>query len=389
MYRNHHYPSVAPYLALVLALLAGTSAQAEERKIIPSISLKGEYTDNLMFSSTNPLETFVGTITPALDLGYRSERLDSGLKLTWNGLIYSNAEELNALEQKYAGRLKYRLLPGLSLSTDAAYAHESRPDREIESTGLATSYRSHRQTYGLGADYTLNELTTITGSYGYDQIDYSTGRLASSRTHQANLILTRNLEQQLSSTSGRLILGYSHSDYQTQTMDSHTLAVGLSRQLHELWNLSGELGVRYTAADFSSGGSRDNWGWIANLSLGYQDEMNSGSLTFSRSVQSALGRVGATERTSVTGRASRRFNYELSGNLSLGYHLNQSDNIFSSDTIDEDTVVVNPSVTYAFNRDLNLEGGYRYTFVANNTTSSDASKHSIWVGLTSRFPLFE
>ncbi len=76
----------------------------------------------------------------------------------------------------------------------------------------------------------------------------------------------------------------------------------------------------------------------------------------------------------------RRFTYELSGGMSVGYYLNKSNpGAIAGQAIDEETILVTPSMRYEFSRDMYLEASYSFTKVFYNISHNEADRNSFFV----------
>jgi hypothetical protein len=129
----------------VLIVGAGQVAKAAEFKAIPSIALRGEYNDNIFFTRDETISDYIGTGSPGLEIINRTERLNLNLNGAFHFIRYEDADELDSDDYDAQGRIRYQLTPVLTGSAGAAYIKDSRPDREIEETGLVQDVRTRRR----------------------------------------------------------------------------------------------------------------------------------------------------------------------------------------------------------------------------------------------------
>src|SRR4030042_593755 len=107
-------------------------AKGDEFKLIPSLSTKEEYNDNIFFTEEDRTKDFVTTLSPGLELIDRTEKLDLNLSARVNVLRYWSNGDLDRVNQFYRGRIGYSLHPKLKLSANAAYTRDFTPDRDLE-----------------------------------------------------------------------------------------------------------------------------------------------------------------------------------------------------------------------------------------------------------------
>ena len=396
-----------PETPLIKGLLLGTllcqagAAAAEEVRLTPSLTLKQEYNDNILFAATGKERAFITSLSPALDFSGRSERLDTRVSARLNGLLYEGVSRLNSIDQAYNGGFNYRCTPMLKIGLAGNFARESSPDRSIETAGLVEATKDSRQLYTLSGESAWTEQTISSFAYSFERIDYDRRADLGSQSHTLNLGLVHDLSLYLPGLKGRGNFGFSRNVFSSATVDGYFASVGASYALHELWSVTADAGGRYTRTDASSGlltpqgvenvqQTGGDTGWVANVALSYQGELSSASLVILRNVTVASGLGGAAERTALALDLNRRLSYQLSTGGSAGYYLNQSDpGEFSARAIDEATLRINPFVRYAFSPDLTLEASYQYTRVIYRLSDSAAGQNRFMVRLVASLRLLE
>jgi hypothetical protein len=383
--------SCAAAALLLGALLVAGFAGAEELRIVPSLSAKGEYNNNLFFSENSRVDSYVATVTPGFEVTSHTERTDGGLWAQVPFLWYTSEGDLDEVDQLYRGSLGHRFSPQLRLSAGAGFRSESRPDRYIEETGLAIANRSHRENGSAAAEFTLSEKTAGNLSYTFDRIDIRNSAASDSTTHAVTAVAVHDLGQRFPGTKGRAVLGASWNLFDQSKVTNYSAAVGIERAVHELWSVVADVGVRYTRSEFDViADTEDDFGWTANVSAVYKGEKSGGSLTLYHDVAVAPGRGGATQRSAAVLDLRTRSTWELSGFLSTGYYRNQSDaGQFSVQAIDERTVRVRPGVRYDATRNILIEAAYQYTRLTRDSPDSTASQNLAYLMATLRYPLYE
>jgi long-subunit fatty acid transport protein len=364
--------------------------------------MQQEYNDNLFMSVDDRRSSLITTLSGGVEVTERTDRLDTGLTLKLDQVLFTDEDRVGtALNQLYRGRGSYRLTERLSLEGGAAFERNSRPDREIEKTGLVIEpVRRDRQEYSVGGSYILTETTSAVLSYAHLREDFDDAVGSKNRVHAVNFGLQRDLGRHIPSATGRVNLGYSTYSFRDQTestTDKYTVTAGITWAANELWKVFADAGGNFTVSDseFTVGPalvrtSTSAWEATAKAGVDYKDEYNSGTLTFSHDVVPASGRSGASQRTGATIDLRHRFTYELSGFFSAGYFMNRSERgEFSAVEIDETTVNLNLGARYEITKDFSLEGRYGYTRVLFGVRDQAAERNAAVFSLVYRYPLME
>ena len=136
-------------ICIIALLLFSTHAVAGELRVTPSIELKQEYNDNIFFSINEIKSDFITTVSPGLELARKTERMDASFFSKVDGRMYQKNDEFNAVDQIYRGSIRYQLSPKMGLTAKGGYIQDSRPDRDLATTGLVQSFaRRFRQQSG-------------------------------------------------------------------------------------------------------------------------------------------------------------------------------------------------------------------------------------------------
>jgi hypothetical protein len=397
--------SLTHAVAVLFALsvvMTGSLARADEFKLIPAMTLKEEFNDNIFFFSGTAQSSFISTLSAGLTLLDRTERLTAKMDARLDGLLYSATSDLNSIDQSYGALADYRLSPLFGVRGSAGFDRASRPDRLIETTGMVVVQTSSHQAYSVSGDLTLTEKLTGVLTYGYDAVYYDGPVVSDAKRHDLTTGLVYDLGRLVPLLKIQANLGFSTLRYATSTVDNSTATIGFSYQVHELWSMQAGIGGRFTHVDFDEPAidasgvmsvvhrSNDSPGWVANVAAYYKGEVDSAALTLSRNVQTAAGRSGAVEATAVSAGFGRKFSSELSGFLGGGYYLNTSrQNEFASQSIDERTYRVNPTLRYEFSPDIALDLSYEFALVQDRQSGTEAERNKVFLCLIMQRPFFE
>jgi len=388
---------------LISVVLLPCQVMGDEFRLVPSATLKEQYNDNVFYTITDRKSDWVTTLSPALELINKTEKLDVGLQARVDLLYFNEQTDLNAVDQFYKGKLYYSPTNRLRLGAEAGYARDSQPDRDIETTGLVlTAIKRERKTFGVSGDWRITDTTLTALSYKYDRDRYD--RLyADIESQYVDLNVSRDIYPD---TKGRLNVGYARFYVPgSSTTDNYTGTVGISYAFHELWTFLIDAGPRYTRTHFNvptlyltpSGYAvgieermNDGSGWVGQVAMTYKGERASGSLAAARNIMPASGTTGAASRNSLTLDIRYRFIYELSAFVRAYYFTNKSNpGEFSSRAIDETTTQVVPGLRYEFTRDIALEASYTYSKTKYEQTDTSAERNSFLVSFRIQHALLE
>jgi len=382
---------VVGLLAVFIGLVCAGKEHANGFDIIPSIAVKGEYNDNIFVTQSGEIDDYITTLSPGIELEQRTERLNLRLSGRIDGLIYTDNNDLNHIDQDYAGRVHYQLTPRMGGGFESGYLRDSRPDRDIQTTGLVLGADiRHRQRFRAFGDYLLTEKTAAAISYAYSKEEFDEAPLNDFSSHTADIGFTYNLETLWKSTLGRMNFGYTIVDYTSSKVDNYSATLGIERRLSELYRFVFDIGPRFTRTEFDIPAVAPNevWGVRGQISLTYSGEYTNIRLNFSHDVQPASGRAGATERTGLSATIGRRFSDKFRSDLSASYYLNKSDQQeFAFSNIDENSFSIQPRLRYEFTRDMALEAYYAYTIIDDQVTDTERVQNIFYLLFTLRYPL--
>jgi predicted porin len=400
------------YLFFVIVLLSCPSlVWGNEFRLVPSIFVREEYNDNVFFVANDIKRDFVTTISPGLEMVNNTDRLETNLMARLSRIDYADNRESSATDQLYNGKFRYHATPLFNISAEGGYVRDSRPDRDILTSGIILStVPRNRYSASLSADYQFSEKTALGVSYAFGRDDYGSTRYTDDVSHDVNAGLVYDLGQYFQRVKGRINLGYSDYIFPDSRIDSVMGTVGFSRDFSEKGSIQIDGGIRHTWSEFSVleyeyitiwglhipfgtimvPEKNDGWGWVADVSLNYKGELGNGSLTYSRDITPASGLNGAVERNAFMLSTQYRMTYEISILFSAGYYTNKSDaGQFSTQVSDERTIRVSPGVRYEFSKNIYLESSYDYTAVDYLESNTSANRNLLSIRLYIQHPIWE
>jgi len=383
-------------LTLALLLLTVIPAMADQFSLTPSIAVKEEYDDNLFFdvNKDTAKQDVITTLSPGLALVNNTERMKARLSGRLDQSVYAKNNDFNALDQLYDGAVQYFMSPQMTLGATASYTQDSRPDRDIATTGLVlNAMQRNQQRYGLSGDYTFTEKTYSSFNVEYSLDQYDSPKFSDLEVEKAWLLVLHDFSSLLPATKGRGSISYARYSLVDTGIENYGASVGINKSLSEIWSFLLEFGARYTRSSFTGAllsSESEATGVIGQAVMSYGGEKTQVDFTFKRDLTPASQWSGTAERTDLTFRINQRLSYEWWFTLSGGYYINKADKgELSTQVIDQQTMFIIPGIRYEFSKDLNLDASYNYTTTKYNVTDTSADRSLFMVRLSLKHPFFE
>jgi len=380
---NVHSKHFSLIIIAVLFLCAGTVYSADIT-ITPSISLRGEYDDNIDFSRTNKLNDYAGTVSPALSFDYATDRLTMQGRTLFGIIRYADYNEYDRENQNHGLNFGYRLSERLNANANVSYIKDTTLDTALEETGLIER-RSDRENIraGGGLSYEINEVSNVGLDYFFTKTDYELQSYTDSDTHGISMSYNYSFNNRLDTLT--LSSSYRKTDSDEDKTDNYSSSLGLAHTFGPTLQASVSAGVRYLDIEDPSGQSDTDWGWTSNISLQKSWQTTSATLGYSRDLSySAEGEPVEVNRFSLSAdhRVTREFGLRLSGSLyftkSAGENEEEDVRYYS----------ISPTVYYNITPDHSVELGYNYSREANRLPddNSDIDRNIVWLALNFNFP---
>jgi len=390
--------------AVLLAIVFPSYAQADEFKLIPSVALKEEYNDNILYATDSPTRSWITTVSPGLALTNRTEKLDLMLSALVDIARYHDESTFDSESQYYKGRLGYIFGPRTNIQAEGGWSRDYRPDRDIYTSGISLDNTGRDRGYGgLSGNWAISERWTAGANYYYENEQYDNPAYSDMEGHQVGLGFYRMLGPV---TKGRVNGGYTRYSYSTSDYDGGWATVGVEHTYHELWTIIVDAGARYARTKYRTtelqfvppfflvpvnvDKTSEEWGGVGRASINYKGEKTNFALSASYDIAPASGRDGPVERTAFIFDIRHRLTYEFSAALTTGYFLNYAAaGQYGQSAIDEQTFAVRPSLRYEFTQDLYLEVAYDFATTDYKNADTNAQRNLVFVRLYAQYPLFE
>lgn len=366
---------------------------AADVTIIPSLSLKGEYNDNVYYDRINEVDDYIGHINPALKFDYVSELLALKANADVDFLYYSDETDLDKKNQLYELEGGYQIFERWKISGDYSYRKDTTHDSYLEETGRVTELEDvRRYIAGGGLSYEINERSDIDIDYAYSIIYYEDDSSTDHERHTIALSYNNILKNNLDIIS--LQPSYSHinaySSYENLDIsetDTYVLAFIWTHPFNETLLLKSKLGGRYTEQSYNDERQdQDNWSGVADINLtktaqnysvrmGYFHDL----YTDSDGDQIEVYRIYCN----IDRKMTERLRFRIYGTL-----YRSSEDALSDNDNDEDTrfYKITPSLYYEITENHYLELGYSYSNENIENEIGERDRHRVWLNITFAFP---
>lgn len=390
---------------ILSCLLAAPSVQGGESKLIPQISIKETYNDNINFSTSKEKDDMIFNITPLIRWNYQTEKTRTTASAEANILKYSKEKNLDKVNQKYNLTHNFRATELFGLNLNGSLIKDTTLDTEKEETGLVLK-RSDRDFYNItpGISLYLTEKTGLNLSIGYSRAEYEDPEYSDRNIYDGTLELVHTLSEEGATVSAQG--GYERYDYETSyydvgdyrlhrtsNVDNYSLHLGLTYPFTERLKLTAWGGARYTKSEYEDQWepvswwlnpvkkteSDRNWGGLGYLALNMAFTDGSVSVSISRDVMPS-GRGETIERD----RATLSIDYSLAefitGRFSGSWSRSRSESQYK-DT-DEQLYNLRPSLRWQIMEHGKAELSYQYSMIEYMDTGTNAERNTIFLSFT-------
>jgi outer membrane protein assembly factor BamA len=317
-------------LFLLVLLVGEVEAVAGEVTLVPTLRVRAERDDNVLFTSYSPISDYVAEITPGISADFRTERGNVNVTADIDVLRYAQNTNLDRENERVAVVAGYALTELLQGRMSAAYINDTTLDTQLLETGIVTVFQDvERYSGGAGLTYRLSpradlgvEMFYESVIYGGPSVDYQNFRVS----FPYNWLLP-NAKSTLT-----VLPNYEAYTSDVSDVNNYGMSFGLAHPFTETWNLRAFVGVRYTQTDYrfvqqevvfdpsllpaypfrvvprEVNVTDSNWAGVADLSITKKGEAYEWSLgyvhdlTYSSGQPVNLHRVYGTYQRSLTSR---------------------------------------------------------------------------------------
>ena len=399
-------------LLMLACFFAVTRVQAAESKLIPQISIKETYNDNINFSVREEKDDMIFSIMPLLRWDYQTERSRTTANAEVDIIRHSKEHDLDEINQKYSLGYDFKATELFGLNLNGSLIKDTTLDTEMEETGLVLKRmvlkRSDRDFYNLspGVTWYLTETTWLSLTFGYTNVEYEDPDYSDRNIYDGTLELVHTLSEEGATVSAQG--GYAHDDYDersynvfihnvghyrlhtTSNVDNYRVHLGLTYPFTQKLKLTAWGGARYTKSEYDERWepvswwlipekkteSDRNWGGLGYLALTRAFTDGSVSVSISRDIMPS-GRGETIERDRATMDIDYRFTEFITGRFNGSLSRSRSESEYR-DT-DEELYRLRPSLSWRIMEHALVELSYQYSKIEYKKTDMDAERNIIFL----------
>jgi len=370
-----------------------------ESKLIPQISIKETYNDNINFSTTEEKNDLILTVTPILRWNSQTERTGITANAEMDVIRYGKEHNLDEVNQKYSLGYDFRATELLGLNLNGSLIKDTTLDTEMEETGLVLK-RTKRHFYHIkpGLSWYMGEKTRLNLTCAYTRAEYEASGYSDYDIYDGTLELVHTLSEEGATVFAQG--GYTHSDYETSNVDNYRLYLGLSYPFTQKLKLTAWAGARYTESEYEvteyvysywsdlywpprlidvyrrKTESDKNVGWITYLALTRAFTHGSGSVSINRDINSS-GLGETIERDSATLNIDYRFTQFITGRFNGSLSRSRSESEYND--IDQELYHLRPSLSWQIAERVLAELSYQYSKIEYKKTDTHADRNIIFL----------
>ena len=399
-----------PFIALLIIsvlFIAARDAEAGDVTLVPSLAVRGEYDDNVLFTRVQEESDYVLSVTPGLAVDYRTERGNANIGAAVDVLRYAQNSGLDRTNQRYRVSGAYAVTELVEARGNISYVDDTTLDSQLQETGIVT-LRQQRESFstGAGMTYRISGLSDFGFDASYRRVEYD-GPSLDFDDYRASFQYNRLL------ANGKTVFTvqpyYDHYRSDASRVDNYGLSFGLVHSFSETLSLKAFLGVRYTEVEYrfivqeivfdplllpffpfrpvfrEVEETDSNWNGVADVSITKRGENRSFTVGYNHDLgYSSAG--DPLELYRLYGSLSQAVTARLNLRLSAGAYRSKSEGRISR--TDSKYFDFASTLSYRLTERHSLQAGYRYAVTWDDRLEGDdkAERNIAWVGINMVFP---
>lgn len=384
------YRILLHHILIIFVYGAVQCVWAADTTVTPSISLTGQYDDNVSFQRGNEKdEDYLYQIRPTITFDYKTEINRIVAEAILNYQNYINNDGFNTLNQQYKLEGDSNFTELLTLFADLNYIKDNTLDSQLEEEGRVQD-RQERGRYDLrgGLFFNLTELIRVGGDYRYRQTNYNEDYPEDYNDDVVSFIYNQRLRNQLDSL--RFRTSYAYREVRTHETNTYRIVFGWNRKFSETFNVGAAVGGRITEEySYNANTEREKdetTGLLADVNFTKHSDAVRTDLSYRRD-QVYTAEAGAREVDSFNIGFDRNITERFKLGIDLRFYLTRNLNKDIQD--DSRFYEVNPKIIYNLTEYHRLGLFYSYQHDYDDKKEEDlkdADRNRAWLTLEFNFP---
>lgn len=345
-----------------------------------------KYDDNELLRE-NERGDFSLSVAPTISLSRALENSKSKLDLGYRVSKYDKLSELDK-QNPFAGFTYSHNTERSELGLALAYSErETRSIAEEDTGNFSDASTVTTKSISPTFSYRITELDSVSSRFSYTERTYdssasNTSNLSDNETLDFNVAWQHRFSERFSGGLSAAYVNYeAESELFKNQYDSYSLSATSSYNLSQLWQLSGQFGMRVLDSEVSPiSGARSSErsnGSTYSFSAVRKDELSEVMLSFSKALlPSSTGAVNEQDAYQLS--YSRDLSEQVSAGVSASYR--DFDNATDDFSANDETKYseLSPYLRWKLDRNLALVFNYKYRNY-ERSQSSDATSNAIYM----------
>ena len=357
--------------------------------VTPRLALRGTYDDNILFSEKEKTDSSIVTVSPSLELDYKTLLSSVSLMGDWDIKRYLDESDFDRTDQYYRLKANHNIENRLDAGADFRFNRDTTLNTYLQETGRVVDLveRDFLQAGGHIA-YDVTMLSGVSARYRYQNATYDNDTYSDYDNHRANIYFYRRLKSQVD----KLSIGpsYYHRENDYNKVDSYTIDLGWDREWSRTLNTALSVGARYSDISRDNGTSDDSWGVKANFDMKFTGEVSSTKIEYYHDIRTTTeGDDINVDNFLVTYNRllTERFGVGVNGRIVFSYKLfNQQ-----ADIDDSRYYRIEPHLFYRLTQRLRMSLYYRYqnnVEFQNDDNDRTRERNVVWLRVSYGMPFF-
>ena len=378
------------FLLLMVSFLLplwAPAVDAAEVKLTPGLAVGGAYDDNVLLSTEQKVSSSIVTVSPSVNLDYKTLVSNLRLKADWDILSYLDESDLDRTNQYYRLSGDHQIKERWKTSADFKYFRDTTLNTYLQETGRVID-RVERDYFDAGGrvGYSITDISWLSAGYRYENASYEGDIYSDYDSHRGNLFYSHRLKTEVDTLS--VGPSYYHRANDFNDVDQFALNIGWARDWSSISSSDASIGATYTKVKRDDGTEDDNWGARASVEYSYEGIVSTTTFRYFHDLRTTVAgddinvdNFYLTYSRSIT----ERFGAGMDGRLVFSYKLNDE----QSNVNDSRYYWVEPRLFYRFTKNLDLSLRYRYQNNVEMLDEGDRTRERniVWLQLSYGFPM--
>lgn len=365
--------SIVSIILVFVACLSG-DAMADQLSLIPSVSARGAYDDNLLFTSRDEKSDFFTEIRPALAIKQATENSSLNAAAEMNVKSFADETDLNTVDQKFTADAGLRLHPLLKLNIGGSYLKDTTLNEEFKTEGLVLTRNDRKKYTGTtGLGWTAGERTDLNFGVSYEDRDYKSPEFSDYYVTHVYGSMSHRLRNFRTAVLFQPSYYYYKSDI-SKTWNYQALA-GVRHNFTEQSSLQILAGPNFAHSEWFAIREESRSGWVAKIEVKKLYERGSLRAGYTEDITGS-GYGETVRRRHPYLSSSFRFSERLRGGLDFNYFRIKTD---SEEALrNYETYSAGAGLTYMLGEQAEVRLYYRHSEVDYRLSAREAERNMIY-----------